>query len=125
MNMRTDFLNKLSMDIIKNHDIICIEDLNTKGLLHHHKLAKSIADVSWGNFVNKLEYKANWYGKEIIKIDTFYPSSQICSVCGHRDGKKPLDVREWTCPICRTHHDRDMNASKNILAEGLRIRETA
>ena len=124
MNMRTDFLNKLSMDIIKNHDIICIEDLNTKGLLHNHKLAKSIADVSWGNFVNKLEYKANWYGKEIIKIDTFYPSSQICSICGHRDGKKTLDVREWTCPICRTHHDRDMNASKNILAEGLRIRET-
>lgn len=123
MNMRTDFLNKLSTYIIKNHDIICIEDLNTKGLLHNHKLAKSIADVSWANFVNKLEYKAKWYGKEIIKIDRLYPSSQICSVCGHRDGKKTLDVREWTCPICHAHHDRDINASKNILAEGLRIRQ--
>ena len=123
MNMRTDFLNKLSTYIIKNHDIICIEDLNTKGLLHNHKLAKSIADVSWASFVNKLEYKAKWYGKEIIKIDRLYPSSQICSVCGHRDGKKTLDVREWTCPICHTHHDRDINASKNILAEGLRIRQ--
>ena len=125
MNMRTDFLNKLSMDIIKNHDIICIEDLNTKGLLHNHKLAKSIADVSWASFINKLEYKAKWYGKEIIKVDRLYPSSQICSVCGNRDGKKTLDIREWICPVCHTHHDRDINASKNILVEGLRIRETA
>ena len=87
------------------------------------KVAKSIADVSWASFVNKLEYKAKWYGKEIIKIDRLYPSSQICSVCGHHDGKKTLDIREWTCPICHTHHDRDINASKNILAEGLRIRQ--
>ena len=123
MNMRTDFLNKLSTDIIKNHDIICIEDLNTKGLLHNHKLAKSISDVSWANFVNKLEYKAKWYGKEIIKIDKFYPSSQICSVCGYKDGKKTLDVREWTCSVCHTHHDRDINAAKNILTEGLRIKQ--
>ena len=123
MNMRIDFLNKLSTYIIKSHDIICIEDLNTKGLLHNHKLAKSIADVSWASFVNKLEYKVKWYGKELIKIDRLYPSSQICSVCGHRAGKKTLDIREWTCPICHTHHDRDMNASKNILAEGLRIRQ--
>ncbi|AYZ72762.1 transposase [Fusobacterium necrophorum] len=125
VNRRTDFLNKLSTYIIKNHDIICMEDLNTKGLLHNHKLAKSIADVSWASFVNKLEYKAKWYGKEIIKVDRVYPSSQICSVCGHRDGKKTLDIREWTCPICHAHHDRDINASKNILAEGLRRRETA
>lgn len=123
MNMRIDFLNKLSTYIIKNHDIICIEDLNTKELLHNNKLSKSIADVSWGNFVNKLEYKAKWYGKEIIKIDRLYPSSQICSVCGQRDGKKTLDVREWTCTICHAHHDRDINASKNILTEGLRIRQ--
>ncbi|WP_349763221.1 IS200/IS605 family element RNA-guided endonuclease TnpB [Fusobacterium sp. SYSU M8D902] len=123
MNMRIDFLNKLSTYIIKSHDIICIENLNTKGLLHNHKLAKSIADVSWASFVNKLEYKAKWYGKELIKIDRLYPSSQICSVCGHRACKKTLDIREWTCPICNTHHDRDINASKNILAEGLRIRQ--
>lgn len=125
MNKRTDFLNKLSRYIIKNHDIICIEDLNTKGLLRNHKIAKYIADVSWASFVNKLEYKAKWYGKELIKIDRLYPSSQICSVCGYRDGKKTLDIREWTCPLCHTHHDRDINASKNILAEGLRIREIA
>ena len=125
MNMRVDFLNKLSIDIIKNHDIICIEDLNTKGLLHNHKLAKFIADVSWSSFINKLEYKAKWYGKEIIKIDRLYPSSQICSACGNHDGKKTLDVREWTCPICHTHHNRDINASKNILVEGLRLREIA
>lgn len=125
MNMRVDFLHKLSMDIIKNHDIICIENLNIKGLLCNHKLAKSIADVSWHSFINKLEYKARWYGKEIIKVDRLYPSSQICSVCGYRGGKKTLDIREWTCPVCHTHHDRDINASKNILAEGLRIREIA
>lgn len=120
-NQRNDFLDKLSMDIIKNHDIICIEDLNTKGMLKNHKLAKAISDVSWSSFVTKLQYKADWYGKEIIKLDTWFPSSQICSNCGHRDGKKSLDIREWTCPICHAHHDRDINASINILNEGLRI----
>ncbi|WP_074518031.1 RNA-guided endonuclease TnpB family protein [Fusobacterium necrophorum] len=125
MNRRTDFLNKLSTYIIKSHDIICMEDFNTKGLLHNHQLAKSITDVSWASFVNKLEYKAKWYGKELIKVDRQYPSSQLCSVCGHRDGKKTLAIREWTCLICHSYHDRDINASKNILAEGLRMRETA
>ena len=123
MNQRTDFLNKLSTEVIKNHDIICIEDLNTKGMLRNHKLAKSISDVSWSSFVTKLEYKANWYGKEVIKIDTWFPSSQICSECGHKDGKKPLDIREWTCLICHAHHDRDINASINILTEGLRLKQ--
>lgn len=121
MNQRTDFLNKLSTEIIKNHDIICIEDLNTKGMLRNHKLAKSISDVSWSSFVTKLQYKADWYGRKIIKIDKWFPSSQICSECGHRDGKKSLNIREWTCPICHAHHDRDINASINILTEGLRI----
>ena len=120
-NQRTDFLNKLSTEIIKNHDIICIEDLNTKGMLRNHKLAKSISDVSWSSFVTKLQYKADWYGREIIKIDKWFPSSQICSECGHKDGKKPLDIREWTCLICHAHHDRDINASINILTEGLRL----
>ena len=125
MNQRTDFLNKLSTEIIKNHDIICIEDLNVKGMLRNHKLARSISDVSWSSFVAKLQYKADWYGREIIKVDTWFPSSQICSECGHKDGKKPLDIREWTCPICHTHHDRDINASINILTEGLRIQSLA
>ena len=121
MNQRTDFLNKLSTDIIKNHDTICIENLNTKGMLRNRKLAKNISDVSWSSFVTKLQYKADWYGREIIKIDKWFPSSQICSKCGYKDGKKPLNIRDWTCPICHTHHDRDINASKNILTEGLRI----
>ncbi|KFL42852.1 transposase [Lysinibacillus sp. BF-4] len=125
MNQRTDFLNKLSTELINNYDIICIEDLNIKGMLRNHKLAKSISDVSWSSFVTKLQYKADWYGREIIKIDKWFPSSQICSECGHKDGKKSLEIREWACPICHTCHDRDINASINILTEGLRIHSLA
>ena len=121
INQRNDFLNKLSTEMIKNHDVICIEDLSVKNMLRNHKLAKSISDVSWSSFVTKLQYKADWYGREMIKIDQWFPSSQICSECGHKDGKKSLQIREWTCPICHAHHDRDINASINILIEGLRI----
>lgn len=122
MNQRNDFLNQLSTEMIKNHDIICIEDLNTKGMLRNHKLAKSISDVSWSSFVKKLQYKADWYGRKMIKVDQWFPSSQICSKCGQKDGKKSLEIREWTCPLCHAHHDRDINASINILTEGLRIK---
>jgi putative transposase len=120
-NQRKDFLNKLSTNLIKNHDVICIEDLSSKNLMKSHKLAKSIGDVSWSDFVRMLEYKANWYDKRISKISRWYPSSQICSDCGFSSGKKPLSVREWTCTNCGIHHDRDINASINILNEGLRL----
>lgn len=119
VNQREDFLNKVSTIIVKNHDMICIEDLNTKGMLRNRKLAKSISDVSWSMFVTKLQYKAEWYGKQIIKIDRWYPSSQICSNCGANTGKKTLDIRYWECE-CGAKHNRDVNAALNIKNEGLR-----
>ena len=121
VNMRRDFLHKLSTYLVKNHDILCIEDLSSKNLMKNHKLAKTIGDVSWSKFVRMLEYKADWYEKQVSKISRWYPSSQLCSDCGFNSGKKPLSIREWTCTNCGSHHDRDINASINILNEGLRL----
>ncbi len=119
-NSRADYLHKCSISLVRRYDTICIEDLNVKGMERNHHLAKSITDASWGSFVSMLTYKAEWNGKKIVKIDRFFPSSQTCNVCGYVNKQtKDLSVREWECPVCHTHHNRDVNAAINILKLGL------
>jgi putative transposase len=121
-NKRKDFLHKTSTQLIQNYDLICIETLKVKNMIKNRKLAKSISDVSWGEFVRQLQYKAEWNDKIIQKISSYFASSQLCSVCGYKNAKvKDLSVREWECPECHTVHDRDDNAAINILNEGLRL----
>ena len=122
VNQRKDFLNKLSTQLIKDYDVICLETLKVKNMVKNHKLAKAISDVSWSEFVRQIGYKADWYGKVKQQIDTYYASSQLCDECGYKNSEtKDLSVREWICPNCGKHHDRDENASNNILKEGLRL----
>lgn len=120
VNKRKDFLQKESTKLIRENQTICIEDLKVKNMIRNHKLAMHIASVSWSAFFTMLTYKALWYGNQLVKIDTFYASSQTCSVCGYRNNQvKDLSIRKWECPTCGTVHDRDHNAAINILQKGL------
>ena len=117
-NKRKDFLHKLTTDLVRNYDIIVIEDIKAKKMIRKSHLAKSISNAAWREFRIMLEYKCYWYGKQLIAVSPNY-TSQECSNCHHLDGKKTLDIREWTCSKCGAHHDRDINAAKNILNRGL------
>ena len=123
-NQRNDFLQKLSTKLIRENQVICLEDLSVKGMERNKKLAKSVTDASFSKFVSILEYKAEWYGRKVVKIARFYPSTQLCSWCGYKNesvkGLHGLKVREWICPECGEVHDRDLNAARNILKEGLK-----
>lgn len=120
-NRRSDFLHKLSSSLINNYDSICLEDLNVEGMLEHgsHKLSNSISSAAWSEFRRQIEYKADIYGKNVLFIDRFEPSSKTCSVCGYIKSDLTLNVREWVCPVCGEHHDRDINAAINIKRAGL------
>lgn len=120
-NKRKDYLHKITTKLIKENDIICIENLNIKGMTKNHHLAKAIQDASFGTLVNMLKYKALWHNRQIIEIGRFYPSSKICHSCGHKMNYMGLEIRKWTCPVCGKHHDRDVNAAINIMNEGLKI----
>lgn len=122
-NSAKDFNHKLSRKLVEEYDLLAFEDLNVRGLIRNHKLAYSISDVRWSQLVEFIQYKCQWYGKEFQQVDRFYASSKICSCCGtvHKDIVNSLSVREWVCPDCGTHHDRDVNAAKNILNQALSV----
>lgn len=113
-NMRNDFLHKLTTDLVRRYDTICLENLNVEGMMKNHNLAMAIQSASWGEFVRQIKYKSDWFGKNVIFIGRFEPSSKTCSKCGHVKSDLTLKDREWVCPICGEHHDRDINAAKNI-----------
>ena len=120
-NARKDYLHKVSTEIVKNHDIISVEDLAVKNIMKNHKLSQAMSDVSLGNFYSMLEYKCDWNDKQFVKIDRFFPSSKMCFKCGWINQDLTLNIREWKCTSCGEKHDRDFNASKNILKQGLKI----
>src|SRR6266702_2565591 len=119
---RRDYQHKLSTQVIRENQVVCVESLHVKNMVQNHTLAKAISDVGWSEFVRQLAYKAEWYGRTLIKIDTWYPSSKRCFACGHILDSLTLDIRHWTCPECGVQHDRDINAAKNVLAAGLAVR---
>lgn len=124
-NQRNDFLQQQSTMLIRENQTICIEDLKVKNMMRNHKLAQHIGSASWSKFFDMLSYKATWYGNDIVKIPTMYPSSQTCSCCGYKNPLvKNLAIRNWECPKCQTKHDRDTNASINILNKGLQMQST-
>jgi putative transposase len=118
---RQDFLHKLTTQLVRENQTIAVEDLAVRNMVKNHKLARSISDASWGELVRQLTYKAAWYGRNLVKIERWFPSSKRCGNCGHIVDKLPLAIREWTCSICGTVHDRDLNAANNILAAGLAV----
>ncbi len=117
-DIRKDFIHKLSTRLVHENQVIAVETLAVSNMQKNRKLAKSISDAGWAEFVRQLEYKARWYGREVVKIDRWHPSSKRCSDCGYTAQKMPLNVRHWTCPECGANHDRDVNAARNILAAG-------
>ncbi len=120
-DQRRDGLHKLTTRLIRENQTVCVESLAVKNMVRNRSLAKAISDAGWGELGRQLEYKAEWYGRTLVKIDRWYPSSKRCHVCGHMLDSLPLDVRQWTCPECGVRHDRDINAAKNILAVGLTV----
>ncbi|UAY53885.1 RNA-guided endonuclease TnpB family protein [Arachidicoccus terrestris] len=120
-NLREDHLHKITTDIVKNHDTVAVEDLTVKNMLKNHCLAKSLSDASLGKLLTQLEYKCDWYGRKFVKVDRFFPSSKTCHVCGEKKEDLTLADRAWACSCCHTMHDRDVNAARNILREGLKI----
>jgi len=104
---------------VREYDVICIEDLAISNMIRHPRLARSIADAGWGELVRQLEYKANWYGRTVVKVDRWFPSSKTCPACGHKLDELRLDIRKWTCPKCGTEHDRDIAAAQNVLVAGM------
>ena len=120
-DQRNNYLHQVSSKLINDNQVIVLEDLAVKNMVKNHKLAQAISDVSWGSLVSMLKYKATWHNRQVIQIDRFYPSSKTCSHCHYLMPSMDLSIREWDCPSCGIHHDRDVNAAKNILHQGLNI----
>jgi len=120
-NIRNNYLHQISNKLVSENQTICLEDLSVKNMMGNHKLAKSIGDCSWSELVRQITYKAGWYGRKVVKIDRYFPSSKTCSNCGYINDELKLSIREWNCPRCNITHDRDYNASLNILRQGYNL----